>query len=596
MSRVQIILGLLVATFSSGNYGCGQNYPVSDNVGEIKVDSSVVVRINSLADDYHKRILDYRPEYQTWLGIPDADYSDITDISPEARKKWEEFEDSLLVQVEQIDPSGLIGTADWLTLGFLKEALIAERQMRVCRKELWSVSQGLGWQAYYPDLASVQPVGTEFDREAALKRFGALPAYVDQEIENLREGIRLGYTAPVKIVERVLDQLDGLLTENVESSVYYSPAQRDTSEDFKNAFALLITESINPAIMRYRDFLRKEYLPIARMETAVSAIPNGEDCYKAMIRTYTSLDMPAQEIHDLGLEQMQIIAEEIKKIGANNYEIEDVSILLQKLRSEEDYFFDSREEIQSKAENAVARAKDEMTNWFGRLPQADVIVEPIPEFKEASSSMGYYRAAAEDGSRPGAYMINLGNPESQQRALLEAVAFHESIPGHHLELTLAMERPQAHPITTYLGPSSFSEGWALYAEFLADEMGLYSSDLDRLGMLGNRALRAARLVVDTGLHTLSWTREEAIDYLSSVTMLSREQVTTEVDRYISVPGQATSYMIGSLEINRLRTQAEKVLGEDFDIKEFHDLVLADGSVTLPMLQSKVNVWITETQK
>ena len=182
MSRIQILIGLLVASFYSGNYGCNQNHSGSDNFGEIKVDSSVVVLINSLADEYHKRILNYRPEYQTWLGLAGADYSGITDISPGARNRWEKFEDSLLVEVQRIDPSGLIGTADWFTLGFLKEALIAERQMRVCRKELWSVSQGLGWQAYYPDLASVQPVGTESDREAALKRFGALPAYVDQEL------------------------------------------------------------------------------------------------------------------------------------------------------------------------------------------------------------------------------------------------------------------------------------------------------------------------------------------------------------------------------------------------------------------------------
>jgi uncharacterized protein (DUF885 family) len=322
-------------------------------------------------------------------------------------------------------------------------------------------------------------------------------------------------------------------------------------------------------------------------------LPNGEACYRALVRSATTLDIPPREIHETGLREMAKIQAEMRRIAERSFKTSDVPALLRSLREDKRYTFKSRDEILAYARDAVARGKQAMPRWFGTLPKADVVVEPYPPFQEASAPGGEYMSPADDGSRPGIYRINTYQPEKQSRAPVQSTAFHEAIPGHHLQFAIQQERKGAHPVTRFLFNSAFSEGWALYAERLADEMGLFGSDLDRLGLLSNEALRAARLVVDPGLHVLGWSRQQAIDYMLQHTAESPEAVATEVDRYIVLPGQATSYMIGSLEIRRLRETAQHALGPRFDVRRFHDLVLEDGSVPLPMLRAKAEGWIGE---
>jgi len=247
------------------------------------------------------------------------------------------------------------------------------------------------------------------------------------------------------------------------------------------------------------------------------------------------------------------------------------------------------------AQSALDRAKAALPAWFGILPKADVIIQPYPPFQEASAPGGQYNAPSEDGTRPGIYLINTYEPEKQSKAGLEATAFHETYPGHHLQLAIARERPGAHKLVSYFYSSGFVEGWGLYSERLADEMKLYSGDVDKMGLLSNEALRAARLVVDAGMHALGWTRQQAIDYLMANTTASLAFATAEVDRYIAVPGQATAYMLGNLEIRRLREQTQRELGSRFSIRDFHDRVLEDGNVTLPMLRQKIEGWIAASR-
>jgi uncharacterized protein (DUF885 family) len=290
---------------------------------------------------------------------------------------------------------------------------------------------------------------------------------------------------------------------------------------------------------------------------------------------------------------MEKIQAEMLQIARRSFGTDDVPALLERLRTDTAFTFRSREQILTYVDSAIARSKREMPRWFGRLPQADVVVEPYLPFEERSAAGASYEQPAADGSRPGRYRINLFEPEKQSRAGMESTAFHEAIPGHHLQLALAMERPQAHLITRMLGNSGFSEGWGLYAERLADEMGLFSGDVDRLGLLSNEALRAARMVVDPGMHVMGWTRQQAVDYMIRHTAEPRSGVENEVDRYIAWPGQATAYMTGMLEIRRLRETAERELGPRFDIRAFHDRVLEDGTVPLPLLREKIERWIAE---
>jgi uncharacterized protein (DUF885 family) len=252
-----------------------------------------------------------------------------------------------------------------------------------------------------------------------------------------------------------------------------------------------------------------------------------------------------------------------------------------------------REQRRQIAEDAVERARMAVPQWFGTVPAAQVVVEAVPAFQEANAPDGFYNNAAEDGSRPGIYYINLYEAEKRSRAGLESTAFHETYPGHHLQGAIALERRGLHPVQRYLYLSGFGEGWGLYSERLADEMGLFSSDVDRMGLLSNEALRAARLVVDAGMHALGWTRQQAIDYMLENTAESRSSVESEVDRYIAVPGQATAYMLGNLEIRKLREEAQAALGTSFDVRAFHDRVLEDGSVPLVMLRSKITRWASK---
>jgi uncharacterized protein (DUF885 family) len=343
---------------------------------------------------------------------------------------------------------------------------------------------------------------------------------------------------------------------------------------------------------RDRDFLQKTYLPAAREAIGVSANPNGAACYAAAVKYHATVAMGAQEIHDLGKTQMAKIQAEMKDIGRRSFGTDDPIALLKLVKTDPKYRFKSREELIATAEASLARAKAALPKWFGTVPAAPVIIEPYPAFLEKTAPGGQAVPPTADG-RPGKYLINAYKANEQSRAGLESTAFHETYPGHHMQGAVALEQENLHPISRYFFLSGFGEGWGLYAERLADEMGLFSSDLDRLGLLSNEALRAARLVVDSGMHALGWTRQQAIDYVLAHTTETTARAEAEIDRYIAVPGQATAYMIGNLEIRRLRDDAKRKLGERFDIREFHDIVLEDGTMPLWVLREKVDRWAAD---
>jgi uncharacterized protein (DUF885 family) len=551
-------------------------------------------RVTALADRYVEAYFRAFPHQATLAGVASGPHERLPDLSLAARGRWEATEDSLFRALEAIDSGALPeGSAAALTHGYLHELLRNARDFRACRTELWNVSPTwTGWQSEMALLANSQPVGTPARNEAAYRRFAELPRYLDQEIANLREGLRIGHSAPKGNVRAVIKQMDALLAAPVAESPFVAMAP-DTAREFRARMEALERERIRPAIQRYRDFLRDEYLPVAREAVGVSVNPNGAACYQAAIRHHATVDLSPREVHRIGLDQMAKIRAEMQQVARRSFGTDDVGAVLQRLRTDRKYLFSGREEMQRVAEEAVVRAGAALPRWFGRVPESEVRVEPVAAFAEESAPGGFYNPPAEDGSRPGIYYINLYRAESKPRAGLESTAFHETYPGHHLQVSVALEREDLHPVTRYLYLSGFGEGWALYSERLADEMGLFSSDVDRMGLLSNEALRAARLVVDAGMHALGWSRQQAIDYMLENTAESRESVTAEVDRYVAVPGQATSYMLGNLEIRRLREQAEAALGDRFDVREFHDRVLEDGAIPLTLLRSKIERWIEE---
>ena len=543
------------------------------------------------ADAYWAALIEEFPLTALFSGAPGGDDDRLGDNSIAALRRWEAREDAWLADLHGVDTAALAGRPEFATYGVLRETLESSVQERVCRRELWRASQLGGVQSLLPQVGRLQPLGSAELRAAALTRWREMPGYVDTEIANLRAGLAAGYTVPRGNVEKVLVQLDDLLAQPPAESPFAALGARDSAPGFREDVVRIVESEIVPAVRRYRAFLADDYLPRARTTTDLAAIPGGAECYRALVRSATTLDVEPKALYDTGQAEMARIDSAMREIAVRSFGTSDVPALLARMRRDPAFKFRTREEMIETATAAAARAKAAMPRWFGRLPKADFIVDPCLPYEEESGCPGSYVAPAADGSRPGRYRLNAGNPPGEPRAWAEGVAFHEGIPGHHLEIALAMEREGAHPIQRFSGFSGYSEGWALYAEKLALEMDLYSSDLMRFGEWGEQGLRAARLVVDPGLHVFGWTRERAIDYMLRHLTLSRRTVESEVDRYIVNPGQATSYMTGRLEIERLRHEAERRLGERFDIREFHDQVLSSGSIPLGQLRRQVGEWL-----
>ena len=537
------------------------------------------------------------PESGTEWGLANAQNGRIRDNSPTGIRVAQSYEDVLYQRALSIDPAPLEGTPQWVTYGVLRDLLERSRALRVCRNPFWGVASYVnGWQAIYTDLALIQPVGTDTLRTLALARARALPAFIDIEVANLRAGLEEDFSSPKVIVRNVIGQLDGILATPVKQSPFYSPALRDSSAAFGRELARVITEDLNPAIERYRDFLANEYLRRARSELGVSANPDGLKCYRAAIRNFATVEMPPDSVFAMGEAQMAKVLEEMQQISNRSFGGESALLLLKRLSTDPQYMYRTSREIIDTAQAVINRGKAEMGKWFGLLPKADVVIEPYPEFRQKAGAPGQYQSAPLDGSRPAIFLINPSRPTEHSRADGENTSMHEAIPGHHLQTAIAKERKDLHPLSRYTFSSGFGEGWALYAERLGDEMGLYSSDLARMGMLASEAFRAARMVIDAGIHTKGWTREQALDYLLRHTVLPKHIAEGEIDRYISWPGQAPSYMIGRTEILRLREEARAKLGDKFDIREFHDRVLEDGTIPLEMLRTKIESWIAVTSE
>ncbi|MFB3099234.1 MAG: DUF885 family protein, partial [Acidimicrobiia bacterium] len=395
-------------------------------------------------------------------------------------------------------------------------------------------------------------------------------------------------------VEAVIAQLDDWLALPIEQDPLLMTQEPpdftdEQTSEWKETLAETVRESVRPAVERQRDVLRDEVLPESRPvgSEGLSFLPDGDFVYSRAILRYTTLPLQAGEIHQIGLQQIERLADEYRELGLEVLGTDDLDEIFAKLRDDPELHHTSGANIVKASEDAFARAREKMPDWFGTLPKADCIVE-----ETQSGAQAFYFPAADDGSRPGMFFMNTADPSSWGIHQVESTAFHEGIPGHHLQSSIAQELGDSVPdFRRHLHIVAYGEGWALYSERISDEMGIYGSQLDRMGMLVADSMRAGRLVVDTGMHALGWSRQQAINYLTENTPMSMHSITEEIDRYIaSMPGQALSYMIGRIEIERMRREAEHAMGDRFDVKAFHDTVLGSGAVPLETLDRMVSEW------
>lgn len=450
-----------------------------------------------------------------------------------------------------------------------------------------------GGQSWIPTVIQTsQPMRDAADAAALEKRLKAIPLYLKRHRENIASGLKTGRVAARVPTEKLIRQLEEMLAAPVDKSPYAEACARlpePLLSEWKPRLLTVVAGEILPAVKDLADFLKNDYLPKTRTggDIGLSSVPGGRAMYRHKIRSHTTADKSADELHRVGLSELEGIRDEMTQIARRAGHAGDLESYLETVRSDPANFFKTREEVLKNAELLVGQATKLLPEWFGTLPKTALVVKPVEEFQEKNEAAARYFQPPTDLSRPGVYYINTYKPESRPRFSMTSLAAHEGLPGHHLQIALALENKDLPQFRRSAGFTAYVEGWALYSERLGDEMGLYRDDLSRLGMLSDQALRAARLVVDTGLHAKGWTREKAIEFMRTNTPMSQEEIEAEVDRYTVWPGQALAYKAGQLEISALRDEVKARTGRRFDIKAFHDAVLRHGPLPLPVLRASV---------
>jgi uncharacterized protein (DUF885 family) len=451
-------------------------------------------------------------------------------------------------------------------------------------------------------LLPLQPRRTAVDVEAIVARLRALPAAVEQNLALLRDGARRGYTPPRVAVRGVPDQVAGLVPEEPGRSALCEPfaalpatLSADDRRRLTREVHDLYARSVRPAFLNLLRYLREEYLPRARETTGASELPNGRSAYRHHVRWTTTTDLTPEQIHEIGLAEVRRTRAEIESLVRSTGFAGTLAEFHRAVRTDPKFRHPSAEGLVTAYRALAKRIDPELAHLFGTLPRLPYGVVPVPDFQAPSSPAAYYMSGSPEDGRPGLFYANADDLASRPTWRMESLTLHEAVPGHHLQLALAAELPDVPEFRRFSGETAFVEGWGLYAETLGAELGLYRDPYARFGALDHDIWRSIRLVVDTGMHALGWSRDQAIAFFRDNTGMSDHDITVEVDRYIVWPAQALAYKIGQLKFRELRTAAERELGERFDVRRFHDVVLEEGGLPLGELEARVRAWIDRTR-
>jgi uncharacterized protein (DUF885 family) len=539
-----------------------------------------------LADDYWQGILDEEPTERHMLG----DYSDVgsyEDASREGEQRYAATLRDFASRAEQLGDAGL-EPEEVLTRGVIVSSARAQADLLDTPLTCRNADPVHGVQGTLALMMGLLAVPDQAVADAMPAKVEAVGTHFRQLAERTREGVPAGWVSPAFAVSQTIEQIEKVLAVPAADDPVVAAVRLPEGVDadaVRKALGEAVERSLRPGLEDYRDALR-EALPHARSEEecGLSWLPGGSEVYDAALRYYTTTEKTAQEIHDIGLAQVAKLADEYRALGPEVLGTDDLEEIFEAMRTDPKLHFEHGDELVEQSRIALARAEAAMGDWFEVVPQAPCAVQGTEVGAKA-----FYFPPATDGSRGGTFFVNTDDASSWGRFELEAMAFHEGVPGHHLQLAIASELPDTMPtFRKHLHSSAYAEGWGLYTERLADEMGLYTAAVDRMGMYSADSMRACRLVVDTGLHALGWSRQQAIDYMVANSPLTEGVCRPEVDRYICTPGQATSYMIGRLEIERMRREAEQRQGAAFDVRTFHSAVLESGSLPLDVLDRVVS--------
>jgi uncharacterized protein (DUF885 family) len=554
-----------------------------------------------VARDYWEERAVFDPLSATYLGDRRYD-AQLPDISEAGLRRHREVLEGLQKRLAALPPSSL-SPAERITFDVLEHELVTERAEEVCQFNQWRIDQMAGPQVSFAELPTYHTVSEPAHLESLLSRYRGFRPYFQAHLSNLRQGLKMGFVAARINVEKVSAQLRLQQGLKVEDSPYVAsvalPAEWTDAQRAEARARLrdAVAESVYPALADYAAFLEKEVLPRARnLDVGVSHTPNGPACYRVRARGYTGTSKTPDELHALGLFEVERLGREMEALVQKAGHTGTVRDYLQAQKGRVGASLTTAEALLEYNRALVDRAQKVLPRAFGRLPKTRLEVKEIEAFRAKESPAGYYYNAPSDHSRPAYFYLNTWAPETRPLHNMAALAFHEGVPGHHLQIALANENQDIPEFQRQLGPTAFVEGWALYAERLADELGLYQNVDEKLGALNYERWRAVRLVVDTGLHAKGWTREQALDFFAKNTAHSEQESVAEVERYIVWPGQALSYKVGQMEFLAIRESAKKALGPAFDLRAFHDRLLSNGAVPLSTVRRDIEAWVATQSK
>ncbi|WP_249041076.1 DUF885 domain-containing protein [Marilutibacter maris] len=561
-------------------------------------------RLNQIYADYWEAFLELNPVMATFQGDPryNAELPDFGSL--EYRQRSEQFTRDWLAKVEAVGSDGLQGQ-DLLNyeifVGDARETLdgLEYPGWMMPINQMGSLAT---YAAQFGSGTSLQPFKTVKDYEDWLKRADRFPVLFDTDIANMRQGIETGVVQPRALMVKVIPQLDALIKDKPEDTLFWGPV-KNFPEDFSDAdkqrlteaYRALIADRLMPAYGKLRAFINDEYLPATRDSVGLDKLPDGQSWYAFNARQSTSSDLSPAQIHQIGLDEVARIHDEIRKVMVEVGFEGSLQDFFKFMQNDPRFSFDSEEALLAHYRALEEKIDAKIPEQFSLTPKAPFEIRPVEPFRAQSAAGGEYMSPSEDGSRPGIFYVNTYDLPTRKTWDAEDLYLHEAIPGHHFQLALQQELENVPAFRRFGGETAFTEGWGLYAESLGKDLGVYTDPYSYFGYLQNELWRAIRLVTDTGLHSKGWTREQVIDYMRENSAESLTQSTAEAERYIAWPGQALAYKIGELKIKELRARAEKALGDNFDVRGFHAEVLKDGAVPLDVLEAKVDRWIASQQ-
>ena len=555
--------------------------------------------LTQLLDTVWEFELESSPFLATNVGDPRGQ-DRLSDDSLEAIQSRADQRARFLEKLNAI-PAGKLSESRQIDRELLRQRLEGQLADFRFQTHLMPINNRGGFHIRFPELPRMMSPRSEVDFANYIARLQDFDRYTNQQIELLRGGIEAGLVQPAIIMRDSLSQVESHIVDDLSESLFLKNIATESKTNLgpeswskiRVQIESALDSSVIPAYQCFAEFLQSEYLPACRGPVGASAMPMGREFYLDRIRRFTTIQISPEELHQTGLRENARIRTEMELIKQNVEFKGTLDEFLEHLRTEPRFYAKTAEELMQTTALILKRADGRLPELFGHLPRIPYGLQEIPAYVAPQTTAAYYWPPATDGTRGGVYYLNTYNLSSRPLYQLEALSLHEAVPGHHLQLAIQAELQDLHPISRESNNTAFIEGWALYSERLGKEIGFYKDPYQDFGRLSMEAWRASRLVVDTGIHWMGWSRQRAIDYMTANTALSPHNIVAEVDRYIGWPGQALAYKTGELAISRLRQEAEKKLGGNFDVRSFHDRVLEAGSIPLPLLEKRISQWVGE---